>query len=414
MSPLLGLWLDGDEDTGILGSSFADVLILQAGGTVSLDTGATTLRIWKDLTVIADVEIDGDLTVVGGDTIVPKLIVRGQAEAESFRLTRNELGSLDIVFGSTIGKEAGIRFTESSDEVMLYVKDTNTQLRLFDGGVEVRGGLGGSDGTLIAAEGITLEDLGFGIKAITFADPDPGEQGRITYDPDLDSLYFDVGGATAPLTVQEDGVTVKDIIHVRNDSGPTGRLMATALGNLIISNEAGHSLYFRPNGSASGAREITWHGTSTSPQFRDVSGTLRDLAYIREGTWTPALNATSSSPSVGYSSRGGYYRRIGDLVFVSGVMLLSSISGGSGSLVIDNLPYNCLNTGFARPHFHVMASNITYPTGRTSLVAMLAQNQNYATIYSQGNGVVYAAIAPANVANNSQVWFSGFYITGDS
>ena len=68
------------------------------------------------------------------------------------------------------------------------------------------------------------------------------------------------------------------------------------------------------------------------------------LDDYEEGTWTPTLDASTTSPTVGYESfRNGTYVKIGKLVYVTFIMDLSSISGGSGTTLITNLPYTIEN-----------------------------------------------------------------------
>jgi hypothetical protein len=64
------------------------------------------------------------------------------------------------------------------------------------------------------------------------------------------------------------------------------------------------------------------------------------LDNYEEGSWTPALTATTPVTSVTYLHRTGRYRRIGDLVYVTGAFQISARSGGSGQIVVDGLPFN--------------------------------------------------------------------------
>ena len=62
-----------------------------------------------------------------------------------------------------------------------------------------------------------------------------------------------------------------------------------------------------------------------------------------EGTFTPSLGASSANPSVGYSTRSGYYIKVGGLVTVWIAITLSSISGGSGNVLINGMPFTLRN-----------------------------------------------------------------------
>jgi hypothetical protein len=64
------------------------------------------------------------------------------------------------------------------------------------------------------------------------------------------------------------------------------------------------------------------------------------LDNYEEGSWTPALTAVTPVTSVTYSHNTGRYRRIGDLVYITGAFQISARSGGSGQVVVDGLPFN--------------------------------------------------------------------------
>ncbi len=94
-------------------------------------------------------------------------------------------------------------------------------------------------------------------------------------------------------------------------------------------------------------------GTTTPSQKLEVVGDIsaegiylggtassNKLDDYEEGSWTPALTAVTPVTSVTYVHRTGKYRRIGDLVYVTGAFQISARSGGSGQIVIDGLPFN--------------------------------------------------------------------------
>ena len=69
------------------------------------------------------------------------------------------------------------------------------------------------------------------------------------------------------------------------------------------------------------------------------------LDDYEEGDFTPAF--TQSGATIGYSSRGGIYTKIGNMVYASGRLFTSSISGGSGVIKLDGLPFTPANTGIS-------------------------------------------------------------------
>ncbi len=93
-------------------------------------------------------------------------------------------------------------------------------------------------------------------------------------------------------------------------------------GNLVIGTD-GHGIDFSDSSHASGM-------------------TNELLDDYEEGTWTPILNASSYSVS-----NDMFYTKIGRVVFVSGSLEFTSITGGSGTIEITGLPYTNINSNDA-------------------------------------------------------------------
>lgn len=113
-------------------------------------------------------------------------------------------------------------------------------------------------------------------------------------------LQFEIGDAeqATPLSLTANGATVNGDLSVNGGvevdgllevhdsteselqmySGAThvGSIFGTSADNIVISNEAGGAIYFRPNGRSSDVRELFWNGASDTPQFRDAGG-VRDM-----------------------------------------------------------------------------------------------------------------------------------------
>ena len=89
-------------------------------------------------------------------------------------------------------------------------------------------------------------------------------------------------------------------------------------GNLIIET-AGHGINFHPH-----------------------SGTANLLDDYEEGTWSPTVfgSTTAGSYSLEAARTGGKYTKIGNLVYIEGVLRITSItSAGAGTLKFGGLPF---------------------------------------------------------------------------
>ena len=73
--------------------------------------------------------------------------------------------------------------------------------------------------------------------------------------------------------------------------------------------------------------------------FISGTGNANKLDAYVEGTWSPAVNRSSSAASVTLTRQHGHYVRVGNIVHVWFDIVMSSASGGGGSWWISNLPF---------------------------------------------------------------------------
>jgi hypothetical protein len=146
--------------------------------------------------------------------------------------------------------------------------------------------------------------------------------------------------------------------------GTNWRYVATGYSTSYTQVNGTHSWNSAPSGSAAGVITYTGvlavgKGTSlalegassvagtgiTFPATQSASSDVNTLDDYEEGTWTPVLSASTTPPTVGYSYRSGVYRKIGNMVYVQFAFNLSSVSGGSGEMVITGLPFTSVARG---------------------------------------------------------------------
>jgi hypothetical protein len=81
-------------------------------------------------------------------------------------------------------------------------------------------------------------------------------------------------------------------------------------------------------------------GTLTFPATQNPSTNPNTLDDYEEGTFTPTLNRSDSSPTVTYAVRQGTYTKIGNMVTVSIACQSTAVSpAGSGNTSITGLPF---------------------------------------------------------------------------
>jgi hypothetical protein len=80
------------------------------------------------------------------------------------------------------------------------------------------------------------------------------------------------------------------------------------------------------------------------PATQSASADANTLDDYEEGTWTIAVQGSSTNPTVGYNFRVGTYVKVGKNVTLNGHFRTSSVAGGSGDVLITGLPFAVDNT----------------------------------------------------------------------
>ena len=117
-----------------------------------------------------------------------------------------------------------------------------------------------------------------------------------------------------------------------------------------------NSMRFAVNGGAERMRILSTGGIT----FNGDSAAANALDDYEEGTWTPALTATTTAPSgMTYGFRSGDYTKIGDMVICRfGIKMNNIGSSGAGSVTIAGLPFTSISYGaYQEPNFSVNSGN---------------------------------------------------------
>lgn len=148
----------------------------------------------------------------------------------------------------------------------------------------------------------------------------------------------------------------------------------------------------------SGCSDITTSGNyfgGFSGTYRTGTFTTGKGLYYEVSTWTPVLLINASSAGITYSQQSAAYTRIGDTVFCTLDMILSSKGASSGAVTMSGLPFT--SDANYSSDFAVNLSNSSYtgdPVGRVgaggTTISFLIVNAG-----SQGNA------ADTNLTNNS-------------
>jgi hypothetical protein len=175
-----------------------------------------------------------------------------------------------------------------------------------------------------------------------------------------------------------------------SQSGGTGSTTRT----LRFANFSdGSSGYFGPNNDADSDAGISL-GTSDG-RWSDLylsggvylggTGSANKLDDYETGTWTPAITGASTNPSVTYTNAFGVYVKTGEMVHVSFKINTASFSGGSGAMLISNLPFASYSANSLYRMIGVIAFSRDIPNNGGPLLINGGSNLTEFNIYRNTN-----------------------------
>jgi hypothetical protein len=150
-------------------------------------------------------------------------------------------------------------------------------------------------------------------------------------------------------------------------------------------------------------------GVATLTGLALGSGTsnFTGVTYVPKTAWVPSIEFAGGSTGITYASQVGAYTRIGDYVFLSGDILLTSKGTDTGQLQI-NLPITA--TGYRS----IGAASLQSVTGLTSsVICQVVEFPNINRIIFQDSDSTGATdISDANITDTSRIRFSVGYWVG--
>jgi hypothetical protein len=164
------------------------------------------------------------------------------------------------------------------------------------------------------------------------------DSNTLVVDATNDRVGIGIASPSFPLTVNSSSAQ----IAIQNSTTGTGASDGSRFqllgSDLAIVNREAASIQFYTSDTER-IRIPADAGGITFPATQVASADANTLDDYEEGTWTPILNGSGSTPTVTYSNRYGSYTRIGRMVYISFRIQVATISGGSGSLQVGGLPY---------------------------------------------------------------------------
>lgn len=187
-----------------------------------------------------------------------------------------------------------------------------------------------------------------------------------------------------------------------------------ALANAINDSQQGMAyqttggVWSGVDGGAAG-QVLTSNGTGVSPTFQAAGSGPSYSA----GNFTPTLVIGGSSVGITYFGQFGRYVQIGNLVFVSATVQLTSFGGLAGSVSIAGFPFlSIAAAGTELPTLALGFSFVTLSANYTcGQVFVNPGSTTFALDQIANNGSILANITAANISNSSEFYVTGCYYT---
>jgi hypothetical protein len=188
-------------------------------------------------------------------------------------------------------------------------------------------------------------------------------------------------------------------------------------GHLLIGNDLVH-----PATSTGSGKDNAIDIGGSSNRFKDLylSGgvvfgttggavTSKTLDDYEEGTWTPVLSKSTTAPTVTYTTQTGTYTKVGRMIYVSGLLSWTAISGGTGDFHITNLPFTLLNSSGAYPQLVCVDYNgVTFGANDTTFGGFGAPNATYIVLLVAKNNATNSTVI-SGLAGSGFMYFNLTY-----
>ena len=141
-----------------------------------------------------------------------------------------------------------------------------------------------------------------------------------------------------------------------------------------------------------------------------TSAGLHNNGLDTSSTWNPAITfETPGNLSVTYTSRGGIYVKIGDMVFASFSFVTATFTHttASGAVQITGFPFTSLDAG---PWMGPIRWQGITKANYTDMVLRMGNAVTYANLYACGSGQNDSAVSASDMPTGGSVTFVGTLI----
>jgi len=185
------------------------------------------------------------------------------------------------------------------------------------------------------------------------------------------------------------GELYRDTGGIYTTTAPNGNITANRNTIALYNNSGTYTVWINVDGGT------TWQEISSSTE---------------ESTWTPAITFGGAAVGVTYSAthNTASYTKIGNRVFLSGLLTLTSKGSSNGVVLITGLPFTSKNDNSAFSGLGCGYINVVTYSGQTS--ATVNPNTSVIRLAQISEAGTYTQLTDANFADNSQIVFGGSYL----
>ena len=185
-----------------------------------------------------------------------------------------------------------------------------------------------------------------------------------------------------------------DAWTVRDETAGANRLFIESGGDIKVSTG---NLYFGTAGKG-----IILGSTS--------GNTANLLDDYKEGTWVPVATCASGSFG-GDPGNYGYYTKVGNLVYINGVIPNIPLSSASGAITITGLPYTSKTvSGSQTRHGFQLSSRQEYYTTEDNQPIFQVRSNSTTIDVINADGTWHSATEVSDLTNYWYPMFSGYYL----
>ena len=136
------------------------------------------------------------------------------------------------------------------------------------------------------------------------------------------------------------------------------------------------------------------------------TGAANTLDDYEEGTWTPALKFDGNNVSMVFSSRQGYYTKIGNLVTANCYFALSDKGSSNGAASIFGLPFTNSNVSLNYSAMSIVFNGMSFAD---MVVGYITPNETQVRLREVTNAGAHNALVQSNFSNSMDMMMTISY-----